>query len=130
MTTSFEERRWRELRAQLSGFVGRRVRNPADAEDVVQDVFLRIQRGVATLASTDRLDAWAFRIARNAVADYYRAPNRREVVDDSAGEVIDHLATDEVPTDARAEMARCITPMVRQLPDDYREAIELTELGG
>src|SRR5215203_4079688 len=36
----------------------------------------------------------------------------------------------EPPNGARAEMARCISPMVRGLPDNYRRAIELTELEG
>ena len=134
MSASIEESRWRELREQLGRFVGRRVRNPADAEDIVQDVFLRMQRGIGTLASVERLDAWAFRIARNAIADYYRAPDRREVTGEHIAGIMDNLATDfvddETSSDARAEMAYCILPMVRQLPGDYREAIELTELEG
>lgn len=129
-----EEVRWRELRARLHGFVGRRVGNPEDAEDVVQDVFVRMQRNIGALSSADRLDAWAFRIARNAIADHYRSPNRRDVSGKAAEKVMDELAADgavdEEPNDARAEMARCIAPMVRGLSDDYRRAIELTELEG
>ena len=40
--TTIQEGHWRELRARLGAFVGRRVGNPADAEDVVQDVFVRM----------------------------------------------------------------------------------------
>lgn len=135
MTGDVEEARWRELRARLHGFVGRRVGNPEDAEDVVQDVFVRMQRNIDALSSADRLDAWAFRIARNAIADHYRSPNRRYVAGEAAAKVvIDGLGADgvdgEPPNDARAEMACCIAPMVRGLPDDYRRAIELTELEG
>jgi RNA polymerase sigma-70 factor, ECF subfamily len=126
-----EESRWRELRARLGAFVGRRV---GDAEDVVQDVFVRMQRNIGTLSSTERLDAWAFRIARNAIADHYRSPKRRDVGGEAAAKVMDELAADglggEPCNDARAEMARCVAPMVRGLPDDYQRAIELTELQG
>ena len=129
-----EEARWRELRARLRGFVGRSIGNPEDAEDVVQDVFLRMQRNIGALSSAERLDAWAFRIARNAVIDHYRSPNRRDVTGETAAKVMDGLAADgvdgEPPNDARAEMARCVAPMVRGLPDGYRRAIELTELEG
>jgi RNA polymerase sigma-70 factor (ECF subfamily) len=129
-----EESRWRELRARLGAFVGRRVGNPEDAEDVVQDVFVRMQRNIGALSSTERLDAWAFRISRNAIADHYRSPKRRDVGGKAAAKVTDELATDglggEPCNDARAEMARCVAPMVRGLPDDYRRAIELTELQG
>jgi RNA polymerase sigma-70 factor, ECF subfamily len=136
VTRGVEEARWRELRARLHGFAGRRVGNPEEAEDVVQDVFVRMQRNIDALSSAERLDAWAFRIARNAIADHYRSPtNRRDVVTgEEAARVMDGLAVDgaggEPPNDARAEMARCIAPMVRGLPDNYRRAIELTELEG
>ena len=134
MTKDVEEARWRELRARLHGFVGRRVGNPEDAEDIVQDVFVRMQRNIDALSSADRLYAWAFRIARNAIADHYRSPNRRDVPGGAAAKVMEGLAADpigdEPSNDARAEMARCIAPMVRGLPANYRRAIELTELEG
>jgi RNA polymerase sigma-70 factor, ECF subfamily len=134
MTEAVEEARWRELRARLHGFVARRVGNPEDTEDIVQDVFVRMQRNIDALSSADRLDAWAFRIARNAVADHYRSANRRDLTGEGDRRMMDGLAVDSVggeqPNDARAEMAHCIAPMVRGLPDDYRRAIELTELEG
>lgn len=134
MSARVEEGRWRELRARLGTFVGRRVGNPQDAEDIVQDIFVRMQRNIGALSSAERLDAWAFRIARNAIVDHYRASDRREVPGKGAAKIVDELAADpdggEPATDARAEMAHCIAPMVRQLPDGYRETIELTELGG
>ena len=133
MIASIEEERWRELRTRLAGFVGRRVRNPADAEDIVQDVFVRVQRSIDTLSSADRLDAWAFRIARNSISDHYPVPYRREVPSGDASETIDRLRADsvegEAPNDTRVGMS-CIAPMVRQLPEAYREAIELIELKG
>jgi RNA polymerase sigma-70 factor (ECF subfamily) len=132
VTKDVEEARWRELRARLHGFVGRRVGNPEDAEDVVQDVFVRMQRNIDALTSADRLDAWAFRIARNAVADHYRSRGRRDLTGEAASKAMEGLGADAAePTgDARAEMAHCIAPMVRGLPDAYRRAIELTELEG
>jgi RNA polymerase sigma-70 factor (ECF subfamily) len=132
VTKDFEEARWRELRARLHGFVGRRVGNPEDAEDVVQDVFVRMQRNIDALSSADRLDAWAFRIARNAVADHYRSRGRRDLTREAASKAMEGLGADAAePTgDARAEMAHCIAPMVRGLPDTYRRAVELTELEG
>jgi RNA polymerase sigma-70 factor, ECF subfamily len=134
-TSSIEEGRWHELRARLGGFVGRRIGNPADVEDVVQDVFVRMQRNIEALSSTDRLDAWAFRITRNAIADYYRASEHRRAPGNGTAKILnEELAADSIDgepsTDARAEMAYCIAPMVRQLPQDYRQAIELTELEG
>jgi RNA polymerase sigma-70 factor (ECF subfamily) len=134
VTEYIEEARWRELRARLSAFVGQRVGNPEDAEDVVQDAFVRMQRNIGTLSSADRLDAWAFRIARNTVADHYRSRGRRDLTGEVASKAMERLGADGVdaePTsDARTEMAHCVAPMIRGLPDDYRRAIELTEMEG
>lgn len=134
MTGGVEEARWRELRARLLGFVGRRIGNPADAEDVVQDVFVRMQGNIGALSTTERLDAWAFQIARNAIADHYRATGRRELLGEGAAKDADGLGDDEAAArpsaDARAEMVRCLAPMVRGLPDGYRRVIELSELEG
>jgi RNA polymerase sigma-70 factor, ECF subfamily len=134
VTGDVEEARWRELRARLHGFVGRRIGNPEDAEDIVQDVLVRMHRNIDALLSADRLYAWAFRIARNAIADHYRSPNRRDVTGEAAAKVMDELAAGkaggEPSNEARTEMARCIAPMVRGLPSHYRQAIELTELEG
>lgn len=106
--------------------------NPEDAEDIVQDVFVRMQRGIGGLSSANRLDAWAFRIARNAIADHYRVPRRRDATGEGAARIADGLAEafDGPQEDARTEMTRCIAPMIRGLPDVYRRAIELTELQG
>ena len=131
MIGDVEETRWRELRARLHRFVGRRVENPEDAEDVVQDIFVRMHRNIDALSSADRLDAWAFRIARNAIAEHYRSLSRHDVTGEAAAKIIEELAAGGGPShDARAEMARCVAPMVRGLPEHYRRAIELTELEG
>src|SRR3712207_7637872 len=54
----------------------------------------RMQRNIDALSSADRLYAWAFRIARNAIADHYRSPNRRDVTGEAATKGIDDLAVE------------------------------------
>jgi RNA polymerase sigma factor (sigma-70 family) len=66
---------WSELRANIRGFVGRRVRQPADVDDIVQRVFLQVHRALPTLRDADRLHAWVYQTTRRAIADYYRAPS-------------------------------------------------------
>jgi RNA polymerase sigma-70 factor (ECF subfamily) len=57
---------------RLRAFVSRRVRNPADVDDVLQETFLRIHRHLGAVRSSDRLAAWVFQIARNTLIDHYR----------------------------------------------------------
>jgi RNA polymerase sigma-70 factor (ECF subfamily) len=125
---------WRELHDQLLRFIARRVRTPEDAEDILQEVMLRIHRHGGDLEHADRIASWVYRIATNAIADHYRTPARRELPSGQGTEVPE---TDDAPAatvstepdaaELRAELAGCIAPLIARLPEMYREALELTE---
>src|SRR5918995_6825167 len=79
---------WEELHGNLRAFIGRRVRNPADVDDLVQRVLLQIVKGLDSLRDLSRLHAWVYRTARNVIVDYYRAsPPRHEILVGSAEDV-------------------------------------------
>jgi RNA polymerase sigma-70 factor (ECF subfamily) len=125
---------WEELQRNLRAFIGRRVRNQADVDDLVQRVLLQIVNGIGSLRDSERLHAWVYRTARNAIIDHYRASSgQREL---PSGDVVDLAATEHsvVPPDdetaALRELASCMTPMLRQLPDAYRQAIMLADIEG
>ena len=67
--------------SRLRAFVARRVRE-GEVDDVVQDVFLRLTRGVGALEDEQRFEAWVYRVARSAIVDQYRARLRQGGVDD------------------------------------------------
>ena len=121
---------WAELQARLRAFVGRRVGDPHAADDLAQEILLRVHQRLGDLRDTDRLDAWAYRIARNAIADHHRVRGSgREIpAGEDVGE-IERVEADEPGDAARAELAACLAPLVEQLPAPYRRAIELTDLG-
>ena len=123
----------RELHERVLSFVARRVRSHADAEDIAQDVMLRIHRHSADLEHVDRMAAWVYRIAANAIADHYRRPARRELPAGYAGDL--HEPTppaleEPEPDELRRELAACLAPLIERLPPIYREALELTEFEG
>src|SRR3989337_2190000 len=71
---------WAEVGASMERFVRRRIGDPYQADDVVSDVMLRIHQHLSSLDDQERLTAWVFRIARNAITDHYsRVRRRREV---------------------------------------------------
>ena len=63
------------------------MRNPQDAEDLLQEVFLRIHRKSEALKQVDRLPAWLFQITRNALIDHYRRAAARHRNTDEAANV-------------------------------------------
>ena len=127
---------WEELHGNLRAFISRRVRNPADVDDLVQRVLLQIVKGLASLRDAERLHAWVYRAARNVIVDYYRSSaGRREVASGGAGDLAAASAETQANSqdDERAalqELAGCMTPMIRQLPPAYREAVTLADLEG
>ena len=63
---------WGELRTRVRRFVGNRVNDPHAADDITQDVMLKVQTRLDTLLPDDRLPARTIAVARNAVIDHYR----------------------------------------------------------
>ena len=62
---------------QLYSAALRMTRNPADAEDLVQDTFIRAYRGFGSFTEGTNLRAWLFRILTNTYINTYRAKQRR-----------------------------------------------------
>jgi RNA polymerase sigma-70 factor (ECF subfamily) len=134
MTTQVEVP-WEELYGNLRGFVGRRVSNPADVDDLVQAVMVRLLKGLGTLRNSERLHPWVYRTARNVIIDHYRAvASRREIAatddDRRDDDVTSQQVADENEDAALQELASCLAPMLRQLDPPYQEAVTLTELAG
>ncbi len=76
---------WRDLETKLRPFIARRVPAEVDVDDVVQDVFLRMQRGLAGLRDEERFGAWVYQVARTAIVDHQRRAAKHPVAD---GEVL------------------------------------------
>ena len=124
-----------DLHDRVLSFVRRRVPSPDDAEDIAQEVMLRIHRHSAELEHADRMTAWVYRIAANAITDHYRRPARREVPSgygvDVGEQESEAPAWAETPTEElRRELANCLTPLIERLPPKYRQALEVVEFEG
>jgi RNA polymerase sigma-70 factor (ECF subfamily) len=121
---------WHELDARLRPFVARRVSSSSDVDDVVQDVFLRMQRGLGQLRDEERFGPWVYQLARSAIVDHQRAAARHPV---AAAEAPDEPAPGpDTEEDGAAErdLAASVARFVALLPSPYREALTLTELEG
>src|SRR5215208_2640351 len=63
---------WSHLSSDLWRFIRRRVADDHAADDLLQETFVRVHRGMGTLAETERVAAWVYRIARNVLIDHRR----------------------------------------------------------
>lgn len=124
ITSLTTESIWRDFHAQLYNFIRRRVRDDALADDLLQQVFLRIHTRIDTLRDDTKLSAWVYQITRNVIADHYRARSESSPLDDE-------LPSPEDETNDLAErLAPGIRTFVESLSPPYREAFVLTEVQG
>lgn len=117
---------WQQIAGELRHYVGRRVADPHAAEDIVQDVFLKLVRRLGQPLEPGPLHAFVFRVARNAVVDHYR---RRRPGGELPDDLRDGLAEDAERA-AMAPLCTSFRSFVHGLPPEQREALLLTEYEG
>jgi RNA polymerase sigma-70 factor (ECF subfamily) len=125
---------WSELGARLRDFIASRVNDSHAADDITQDVMLRVQTNLDALPPDEKLPAWVFAIARNAIVDHYRARATREHADVQDIEPpAGAKAAEAEAADARQAvrgLTHCLARMVELLPEPYREAMKLVDFEG
>lgn len=129
MSSEDTRRAHRELEQRLRPFVARRVPQ-TDIDDVLQEVFLKMQTALPTLRDEDRLAAWIYAIAKSAIMNNHRQRARQPNVGLEPQECPQAVVDDVEPSALEQELASYMMPYVAQLPSPYREALTLTELSG
>lgn len=111
---------WNQTQDRLKSFVVRYTKDKAVADDIVQDVFLKVHAKVGQLKESDKLTSWIFQVTRNTITDYFR----------SKGKIIeaDYVNTEKEDTSLNDCVITCMQDMMTTLPEKYRHALELTEL--
>lgn len=129
---------WKEFSGHVRAFIRQRVSNDADAEDVLQDIFIRIHQGIDSLRDQDKVQSWVFGIARRALADYYRKKGRdREEASgpavpgaessDSHEPILNEFDGDH---DVHEEVLSWLIPMIEELPEKYRVPLKMADVQG
>ena len=121
------ERVWETFHVPLQQFIRRRVSDDATAEDLLQDVFLKIHQHVETLRDVKKLESWIYKLTRNAIIDYYRSIRPTTSLDVPEALQLPEELPDE---DVISELFPSVRAMVTSLPAQDRQALILTEYQG
>ena len=122
MTPTLEDI-WEKFAGQLRGFIRSRIRDHAAAEDLLQEVFVKIHHKLPTLRAGEKLEAWVWRITRNAIADHFRRTRPGEPLREELSATTDS-------NESKLDLSPCVRRFVGELPANFREALELTEWQG
>ena len=126
--------------SRLGNFIRRRVPDPRDAEDILQEVFYELVEANRLLMPIEHVTGWLFRVARNRITDLFRK-KRPETFSDAAvveedGEVLrleDLLPSPDAGPDAayaRSVMLDELEFAVDELPEEQREVFVAHEIEG
>ncbi len=129
-----------EERSRLRNFIRRRVPNPSDAEDIVQEVFYELVEANRLLMPIDHVTGWLFRVARNRITDLFRKKKPETfsdaAVEDENGEVLqieDLLPSPDAGPEAlyvRNVLLDELELALEELPDEQRDVFVAHELEG
>ena len=118
---------WEAFHTPLHGFIRKRVSDEAVAEDLLQEVFLKIHQHGELLQDVKKLESWIYQITRNAITDFYRTARPISSLDTpEALEFPEELPDDDIVS----ELLPCVRAMVNNLPELDRQALVLTEYQG
>ena len=111
---------WDALYQELVTFVQKKVQDKPTAEDIVQEVFIKVHTKSNQLKAADKIIGWIYQITRNEVADHFRKNARN----------IDPVNVDWDSSyhEFNDCVAYCLKSLMNTLPDEYRIPLALTEL--
>jgi RNA polymerase sigma-70 factor (ECF subfamily) len=117
------EASFQSIGAEITKYFRTRLKGNALAEDLTQEVFLRIHKNIDSLKDIRNINAWIYKIARNVLVDHVRSSSVRLTstnLDDMDLVAENKTHTPEFP----------LRSMIEQLPEPYREALILTSFDG
>jgi len=135
------EKVWEDFSSSLRVFIGRRVSNSSHAEDILQDIFVKIHKNISSIEDDTKLRSWVYQIARNTIIDYYRKnrikteeltaanfPAFMEKESFSENQSINLL--EYLSDSPNQEIASGLRDMIAQLPEKYAHALLMVEFEG
>lgn len=117
---------WERWHGPLRGWLRGKIGDPDDAEDLLQEVFLRAHRAQERVHAPERATAWLWQIARNVLTDAYRQRRLTAPLPDDLAAP----AGVEADTVTVRALARCLRPLMQQLAPADRAALERTAFDG
>ena len=117
---------WTSFGDKLKTFILSKVDNDTVADDILQEVFLRVHKHLGSLHDTTKIRPWIYQITRNVIIDHFRK-TKKDIfrLQDPPESVTENSSTD-VMTEAMRDMIN----MMDNLPPESCEALCLTELEG
>jgi RNA polymerase sigma-70 factor, ECF subfamily len=117
---------WRRFSARLRQFIRSFGTDADEAEDILQEVFIRVHKGTDALRDCGKLQSWIFQITRRAVFDHFR----RRRPDVAFCECLPLARAEESGDTPASRLAASLGELLASLPEPYRTALQRSEIDG
>ncbi len=121
---------WHSFHDKLYQMIRSRIGDHFIAEDILQEVFIRIHTRMHTLQDDHKIQSWIYQITRNAIVDHYRKYKPTEELPEEIRSENPELDEVQNINQARQEISDCVSPLIKQLSEPYRQAVLLSEIEG
>ena len=119
------EKIWSKINPQLKHFILSRVPDESVADDILQEVFIKIHSHIETLKDPTKVERWIYKIARNTIIDHYRTRKIEEEIPQ------DISISEKMPEKIDSKTGfKSIKAIIEALPQPYAQALLLTEFEG
>lgn len=114
---------WNDFRNELLSYIKKKVKDDYIAEDILQEVFIKIYKSIDKLKDQSKLKAWLYRITQNTIIDFYRKKKYIPELDKLENVPVIQYSEDNM----NEEVEECVKYMLHQLPDKYKQPLKLYE---
>jgi len=115
---------WKEYSASLKAFLHTNISNPADVDDLLQDILIKTYQNLHHVKDIKKIKPWLFQVASRAIIDFYRKQAKGN-----------NLTTDDLwyhgdDQSVHAQLSQCILPFIQALPADDAQMLTSIEIEG
>jgi len=114
---------WNEFSSALKRFIISRVKNEDIANDLLQEVFIKIHLNIDTLKKQESIKSWVFTITNNVIKDYFKKLGKSSTYTLEFSSLEDEITEEHSAKD-------CLLPLIKNLSPTYKDALLLSEIKG
>ena len=118
------EELWLEYQSALRAFLLKRVADPDDVEDLLQEVLIKTHQSLSEIRSATSVKSWLFQVANRAMIDFYRHKAKANALLD------EKLWFEQDEMSIQQEFSTCVAPFVSALPEEHAELLTAIDLQG
>lgn len=114
---------WKEYQNALKRFLHSKISNPADVEDLLQEILIKIYTNLDQLRDQRSIKAWLFQIANHTIIDFYRKSGRQSEVN-----IENTWYQNDEANEVKAALLSCMVPFIEALPEEQASLITAIDI--